>query len=60
MLLSITDLLLMCTVPMLVIDILEESWPFGKFGCKMFFIGESINKILSPLILAGLSYDRYA
>ena len=56
--LSLTDLLLMCTVPMLVVDI-NRDWCFGQLGCKLFYVAESANKILSPLILAALSYDRY-
>lgn len=64
LLLSIVDLISILPVPVLVVDILNNDFPFradvlGRFICKFIFFCEGANKSLSPLVLTVLSVDRY-
>uniref|UniRef100_A0A0N5A7L1 G_PROTEIN_RECEP_F1_2 domain-containing protein n=1 Tax=Syphacia muris TaxID=451379 RepID=A0A0N5A7L1_9BILA len=64
LLLSVVDLISILPVPVLVVDILNNDFPFqpnllGSIVCKLIFFCEGANKSLSPLVLTVLSIDRY-
>ena len=52
------DLLSLLPVPILVVDIYENRFPFPEPFCKFVYICEGTNKTLSPFILTALSVDR--
>lgn len=57
--LSIVDALVLLNLPMLISDILYVRWVFGSSLCKIYWIIESINKIISKFILTAMSFDRF-
>lgn len=57
--LSAVDSCVLLIVPMLISDILFYRWVFGPFLCKMYYVIESSNKLLSTFMLAALSCDRF-
>lgn len=59
LILSIVDFISILSLPLIIIDILYNQWPFNIYLCKFLFFCEGTNKTLSPLILTLLSIDRY-
>lgn len=57
--LSIVDAMVLMTLPMLVCDIYFVRWIFGGYLCKMYWMIESVNKIMSKFILTAMSFDRF-
>lgn len=58
LILSIVDLIVICIVPVLIIDNYVEKWPLAKWICKTFWTIENANKIGSRLILMFKAIER--
>ncbi|KAL3090734.1 hypothetical protein niasHT_022062 [Heterodera trifolii] len=57
--LAIVDLAVDLSIPMLVSYTLSSNWQFGTVGCKLFFAIENVNKLLSVMVLASMSVERF-
>lgn len=57
--LSCVDSLVLLSLPMLIISLASMRWFFGRALCKVYWIVESYNKILSIFILTAMSFDRF-
>ena len=57
--LSVSDLLLVSTLPIVCYVIHETNWPFYSLGCKFFYGARETNKLVSVYTLVALSFDRY-
>ncbi|KAH7731567.1 ORL1-like opioid receptor [Aphelenchoides avenae] len=58
--LSCVDFGVCLSLPFTVIDQILGFWMFGSTVCKLHAVLENFGKILSALILAAMSFDRYA
>ncbi|ETN81222.1 7 transmembrane receptor [Necator americanus] len=58
--LSCVDFGVCLSLPFTVIDQILGFWMFGTVPCKLHAVFENFGKILSALILAAMSFDRYA
>lgn len=56
---SMVDVLVLLSLPMLVTNMYFFQWIFGRCLCKVYWIVESINKMLSTFVLCALSCERY-
>lgn len=57
--LSLTDVLYLCTTPLTIIHMLENTWSFGENVCKFMFFCEGMHKCFSICLLVGLTADRH-
>ncbi|KAI3411842.1 hypothetical protein GPALN_001905 [Globodera pallida] len=57
--LAVVDLAVDMSIPMLVSYTLTSNWKFGTIGCKLFFAIENVNKLLSVMVLASMSVERF-
>lgn len=56
---AISDLLYVITVPIFLISIWSNSWPFGEFVCKLLLSKGAIHRFASSLFLLVLVVDTY-
>lgn len=56
---AISDLLYVITVPVFLISIWSNSWPFGEFVCKLLLSKGAIHRFASSLFLLVLVVDTY-
>lgn len=56
---AISDLLYVITVPVFLISIWSNSWPFGEFVCKLLLSKGAIHRFASSLFLLVLVVDCY-
>ncbi|KAJ6218886.1 hypothetical protein RDWZM_004698 [Blomia tropicalis] len=56
---AISDLLYVITVPVFLISIWSNSWPFGEFVCKLLLSKGAIHRFASSLFLLVLMVDTY-
>lgn len=56
---AISDLLYVITVPVFLISIWSNSWPFGEFVCKLLLTKGAIHRFASSLFLLVLVIDAY-
>lgn len=56
---AISDLLYVITVPIFLVSIWSNSWPFGEFVCKLLLSKGAIHRFASSLFLLVLMVDTY-
>lgn len=56
---AISDLLYVITVPVFLISIWSNSWPFGEFVCKLLLSKGAIHRFASSLFMLVLIIDTY-
>ncbi|XP_013395481.1 somatostatin receptor type 2 [Lingula anatina] len=57
--LAVADVLFVLGIPITIATILMESWIFGDFICRVFFVTNCVNSFTSIFTLAVMSMDRY-
>lgn len=57
--LSIVDFIYVITVPVFLLSMWHNSWPFGSFICKLLLSKGAIHRFASSLFLAVVLADRY-
>ena len=56
---AVSDLLYVITVPIFLISIWNNSWPFGEFICKLLLSKGAIHRFASSLFLLVVMADTY-
>ena len=57
--LALSDLVFLSGAPFFISSLLTQSWIFGRFVCKLFFLTQGVNQYTSIIILAFLAFDRF-
>ncbi|CAK9300210.1 unnamed protein product [Gordionus sp. m RMFG-2023] len=57
--LAVADIMFLIGIPFLVSNIALNSWPFGYFMCKVYWITAIVNQFVSSVFYMVLSGDRF-
>ena len=57
--LAIADIFYSFGIPLFLINLFSDSWPFGLFGCRLFFLTDFIGMIVGVFSVAALSVERF-